>query len=206
MALLLQAVPARLAAPLRTLFFLPGAITASASVLLWLFLLDPQVSPFGPLWHVVGLHDRFAVLSTLGLAGVFALMALYSGAGGWVVVMQGALSSVPSDVIEAAAIDGCRAWQLAWRIKLPMIARSVVFMVVLSIANGLQLFVEPELLRLAGQALSRPDWSLNQLAYQYAFEQGDFGTAAALSVVPLHMMTRAPTHLEGDATSSRKFV
>ena len=185
LALLLQAVPDRAAGLLRGVFFLPGAVTASALVLLWLFLLDPTISPFGLLWQAFGWHDRFAVLSHLGLAGVFALMALYSGAGGWIVVMHGALSGVPGDVIEAAATDGCGMWQLAWRIKLPMIARSAVFMVVLSIANGLQLFVEPELLRLAGQSMSRPDWSLNQLAYQYAFALGDFGTAAALSLVLL---------------------
>ena len=58
-------------------------------------------------------------------------------------------------------------------------------MAVLSIANGLQLFVEPHLLGLAGPQLARNDWSLNQLAYQYAFSLGDFGVSAALSTITL---------------------
>ena len=58
-------------------------------------------------------------------------------------------------------------------------------MAVLSLANGLQLFVEPQLLGLAGPQLARNDWSLNQLAYQYAFALGDFGVSAALSTMIL---------------------
>lgn len=183
LSLMLDSIGRRAANWLRTVYFLPGAVTSSAIVVLWLFLLDPSVSPFQPLMHGVGWMTRVDVVATIGFAGVFAIMAYFSGSGGWIVVFGGALSSLPSEVMEAARIDGANRLQLALRIKLPMIWRSLVLMAILSFAGGLQLFVEPQLIGLAGSQLVQNDWSLNQMAFQYAFRMGDFGASAALSTM-----------------------
>lgn len=185
LASIIDVMPRRLGTTARTVFFLPGAVTSAAIVVLWLFILDPQVSPFRAVYDILGWENRFQVIDTLGLAGVFTLMAFFAYAGGWIVVLHGALTVLPGEVMEAARIDGCRPVTLALRIKIPMIWRSIALMAVLSIANGLQLFVEPQLLGLAGPQLARNDWSLNQLAYQYAFLMGDFGVSAALSTMIL---------------------
>lgn len=185
LASIIDVMPPRLGTTVRTVFFLPGAVTSAAIVVLWLFILDPQVSPFKAVFDLFGWENRFQVIDTLGLAGVFTLMAFFAYAGGWIVVLHGALTVLPGEVMEAARIDGCRPVKLALRIKIPMIWRSIALMAVLSIANGLQLFVEPQLLGLAGPQLARNDWSLNQLAYQYAFLMGDFGVSAALSTMIL---------------------
>ena len=50
---------------------------------------------------------------------------------------------------------------------------------------GLQIFVEPHLLSLAGGQFDKPDWSVTQLAFFYAFKWGDFGVAAAISTLSL---------------------
>ncbi|MDP1731608.1 MAG: sugar ABC transporter permease [Devosia sp.] len=183
LSLMLDSLGRRSATTLRTIFFLPGAVTSSAIVVLWLFVLDPSVSPFQSIFHLVGWDTRQNVISGLSFAGVFAIMAYFSASGGWIVVFGGALSSLPTEVMEAARIDGANRFQLATRIKLPMIWRSVVLMAILSFAAGLQLFVEPQLMSLAGQQFSQVDWSLNQLAFQYAFKMGDFGASAALSTL-----------------------
>ena len=183
LSLMLDTVGRRTATTLRTIYFLPGAVTTSAVVVLWLFLLDPGVSPFQSLLHAAGWTYSIDVISGIGLAGVFALMAFFSSSGGWIVVFGGALSSLPTEVMEAARIDGANRFQLATRIKLPMIWRSLVLMGILSFAAGLQLFVEPQLMALAGPQSAQNDWSLNQLAYQYAFRMGDFGASASLSTL-----------------------
>ena len=183
LSLMLDTVGRRTATTLRTIYFLPGAVTSSAVVVLWLFLLDPGVSPFQGLLHAAGWTYSIDVISGIGLAGVFALMAFFAGSGGWIVVFGGALSSLPTEVMEAARIDGANRFQLATRIKLPMIWRSLVLMGILSFAAGLQLFVEPQLMGLAGPQSAQNDWSLNQMAFQYAFRMGDFGASAALSTM-----------------------
>ena len=183
LSLMLDILPRRPATTLRTIFFLPGAVTSSAVVVLWLFLVDPLVSPFQSVFHLFGWGARQNVVDGLGLAGMFAVMAFFAHSGGWIVVMGGALSSLSSEVMEASRVDGANLWQQATQIKLPMIWRSIALMGILTLAGGLQLFVEPQLMGMAGPQYSREDWSLNQLAFQYAFSSGDFGVSAALSTM-----------------------
>jgi len=182
-SLLLDDIARRAATTLRTIVFLPGALISSALVVVWLFILDPLVSPFGPVLGLAGWTSLQTVVAGVGYATIFAVMAFFATSGGWVVVIGGALSSLPVEVKEAARVDGAKPWQLALRIKLPMIWRSIVLMAILSFAAGIQIFVEPQLMGLAGAQFTQSDWSLNQLAFQYAFRMGDFGASAALSTV-----------------------
>lgn len=181
LSLMLDVLSDRTATFLRTSFFLPGAITSSAIVILWLFLLDPAVSPYGTLFEAFGWETRRQVVSHFGYPLVFSLMAFLAYSGGWIVVIGGALKGISSEVIEAARVDGANQFQIATRVKLPMVWRSLALMAILSFANGIQMFVEPQLMSLAGSSYSRPDWSVNQLAFQYAFNLGDFGASAAMS-------------------------
>ena len=181
LSLMLDNIGKRTAGTLRTLYFLPGAVSSSALVVLWIFVLDPAVSPFQGIMHLFGWVSLADTVFTIGMPAVFMLMAFFTGAGGWIVVFGGALSGISTDVVEAARVDGANRAQLALRIKLPLIWRSVILMGILSFATGMQIFVEPQLMGMARGPFHIPDWSLNQMAYQYAFQMGDFGASAALS-------------------------
>jgi multiple sugar transport system permease protein len=63
-----------------------------------------------------------------------------------------------------------------------MIRQWIAYMTILAFAGGTQLFVEPQLLQTASLGRVDPTWSPNQLAYVFAFQQGDFNGAAAISV------------------------
>ncbi len=185
LALLLDTLSLRSAAIVRSVYFIPGAIASSAAVVLWLFLLDPIVSPFGWLYELVGWENRQSTINGMGEVWIFALMGFLGNSGGWIVVLGGALSGLSREVIEAARIDGANAWQMATRIKIPMISKTITLMAIMTLAVGLQVFVEPQLLSLAGGQFDKPDWSVTQLAFFYAFRFGDFGIAAAISTLSL---------------------
>lgn len=182
MALLLHGGVRRVVPFFRFLFYLPGALAGSASVLVWAFMLDPDISP----WHfVLSLFHFSSMPQTLApghLPAIFAVIAFWTGAGGWIVVMNGALNNISDEVIDSAKIDGANSWQLAIRIKLPLIKRWVVFMLILAFAAGTQLFVEPQLLGAASLGMVSPTWSPNQLAYYFATQNGNFNYAASISV------------------------
>lgn len=171
-----------LSALLRFLYYIPGALAGVASVLVWLFMLDPDVSPVSRLLDALGLHSFAAVLAPGNLPVIFVLIAFWTGAGGWMVVMYGALNNIPDEVLEAARMDGAGHWRTAWHIQIPMIRQWIAYMTILAFAGGTQLFVEPQLLQTASLGRVSPTWSPNQLAYVYAFQQGDFNGAAAISV------------------------
>jgi multiple sugar transport system permease protein len=183
LALLLHRLPARgMSRGLRLLYYIPGALAGAASVLVWLFMLDPTVSPVSFLLRDLG-YDTFpAVIAPGHLAILFALIAFWTGAGGWIVVMYGALNTIAPEVMEAARIDGAGTWQIARRIQIPLLRKWIVYMVILAFATGTQLFVEPQLISEASLGVAGRDWSLNQLSYDFAFQNNDVNTAAAISV------------------------
>jgi multiple sugar transport system permease protein len=186
LALVVHAIRVRwLSRTLRLVFYLPGALAGASSVLLWLFVLDPTASPVGGLLRLLGMSSFIQVIVPAHLPPIFAIIAFWTGAGGWVVIMYGALNSISPALIEAARIDGANHVQIAWRIQLPILRKWISYMGIMSLAAGTQLFVEPQLLSQASNAVVPNDYSLNQLAYQYAFQQNDFNGAAAISLLLL---------------------
>ena len=183
LALLLHGRANRVSTGFRFLFYLPGALAGAASVLVWLFMLDPAVSPFSFLEHdVFGVQLFVQSIAPGKLPFVFAMIAFWTGAGGWIVVMYGALNTIPYELDEAARIDGAGPFTIALRLKLPLIRKWIAYMAILSLAIGTQLFVEPQLVDEASLGLVPDTWSSNQFAYQLAFRYGDFNAAAAVSV------------------------
>lgn len=186
LALMVHAIGVRsVSATLRFVYYLPGALAGASSVLLWLFVLDPTASPVSGLLSAMGFDSFVQVIQPGNLPAIFAIIAFWTGAGGWIIIMYGALNNISTEVIEAARIDGANAVQIALRIQLPMLRKWVAYMGVMSLASGTQLFVEPQLLSQASNAVVPNDYSLNQLAYQYAFQQNDFNGAAAISLILL---------------------
>jgi multiple sugar transport system permease protein len=182
LALLVHTLARRVSSAFRFVFYLPGAMAGAASVVVWLFMLDPHTSPWAFVLHAFHFRLLANTVAPGNLPVIFAIMAFFTGAGGWIVIMYGALNNIPQELIEAAEIDGSNAFQTALRIKLPLIRKWIVYMLVLSFAAGSQLFVEPQILGVATVGEVSPQWSPNQLAYYLAFQLDRFNDAAAISV------------------------
>lgn len=185
LSLLLHTNPGKLSTSLRTLYFVAGAVTGPALVLLSIFMFDPQISPFRPLLHTLGFEVFNDVLFRENLPVVFALMHFFSIAGGWIAIFFGGLQGISAEVLEAATVDGCNAWQKAIYIKMPLIKSYIFYMAILVFAGSVQLFAEPQLIGSAVVDGSIGIWSPNQLNYEFAFGLGNFGASAALSLVLL---------------------
>ena len=183
LALVLHQLPVRrLSGLVRFLYYIPGALAGAASVLVWLFMLDPTVSPASSFLRLLGYSTFGNVIAPGHLAILFAMIAFWTGAGGWIVVMYGALNNIPHDIMEAARIDGAGAWRIARYIQIPMLRKWIVYMVILAFATGAQLFVEPQLVSEASLGVAGRDYSPNQLAYDFAFQNNNVNAAAAISV------------------------
>jgi multiple sugar transport system permease protein len=185
MSLLLDTVQGRWNVPLRLAYIVPASLTGATAVLVWYFLLEPTLSPYKDVLHALGITQGGQIWRAPNLAWIFALMAFFTGAGNWIVVQYGSLQSISDDILEAARIDGANAWQIGWRIKLPLIQKYVVYMGILVFAAGLQVFVEPQLISSSVYPGLASNWSLNQLSYSFAFQSNNLGGAAALSLMLL---------------------
>lgn len=186
LALLVHGLASRgLSTGLRFVYYIPGALAGASSVMLWLFVLDPTVSPVSWVLHALGMETFVQTVSPANLPVVFAIIAFWTGAGGWIVVLYGALNNVPGEVMEAARIDGAGRLRTAMSIQLPMMRKWISYMAVMSLAAGTQLFVEPRILSQASKGVVPVDYSLNQLAYLYAFKQTDHNGSAAIAILLL---------------------
>ncbi len=186
-ALLLHVRNGWFASSMRTLYFVPGALAGPASVLLALFMTDPQVSPFRGIFLAFHWDQIIDVIQPSHLPMLFTLLGFSVGAGGWIAILYGGLKGISVDMLEAASIDGANAWQTALFIKLPMISRYVIYLAILTFALNIQLFTEPQLIASSfsfyGVGTISPTWSPNQLSYYFAFNLGNFGEAAAVSLL-----------------------
>lgn len=183
LALLLHGRANRVSATYRFLFYIPGALAGAAAVVIWLFMLDPTVSPGAFLLRdLLGAQIFAQSIAPGNLPYIFAMIAFWTGAGAWIVIMYGALNTIPPDLEEAARIDGAGPFTIAFRLKLPLIRKWIAYMLILSFATGTQLFVEPQIVQHASFGLVPDTWSANQLAYQLAFRYADFNGAAAIAV------------------------
>ncbi|WP_235504796.1 MULTISPECIES: carbohydrate ABC transporter permease [Micrococcaceae] len=180
-ALLLDSRRTRAGSFSRTAIFLPYAVPAVISSLLWGFLYLPGVSPF----HFVADKLGIALPSLLNpdlIIFAIANIALWGGVGFNMIVMYTSLKAVPQEIYEAAKLDGASEIQTALRIKIPIIAPSVVMTALFSMIATLQVFAEPTTLRPLANSLST-SWSPLMLVYRDAFTRNDVYSAAATSIV-----------------------
>jgi len=187
LALIVHAVRVRwLSSATRFLFFIPGAFAGAASVMLWLFLLNPSVSPVSFVLKWFGYTNFVQAIDLNNLPLIFTVIAFWTGAGAWIIIMYAALHNISNEIMEAARCDGASAIKTAWYIQLPLIRKWIAYMVVISVAVGTQLFAEPKILAQASRNQIPKHYSLNQLAYVTAFgPQADFNSSAAISMMLL---------------------
>lgn len=164
-SLLLDAIRIRGNAVIRLILLLPGLVSGGIAVLIWTSLTKNHI-----MWNNHNIHWLIGGL------------AFSSGIGSWIVIQYGSLKSISPEVLEAAKVDGCNKLQIAVRIKIPMIGRYIGYMTILLLTGAIQIFNEPAQLVSSGLT---SDWSISQVAYNYAFRTGDFagGTALALDML-----------------------
>jgi multiple sugar transport system permease protein len=182
LALMLHGRLRRASTVARFVCYLPGALAGVASALVWMFMLDPSVSPVSWLLRDLGYSSFTSVIAPQRLPLVFAVMAFWTGAGGWIVVMYGALNTIPGDLIEAARMDGASAVKIAWFVQIPLLRKWIAYMLILAFATGTQLPILWLLLApsktdaqlVSGAPLSFGSWHDVRLAWDHvsAFEGG----------------------------------
>jgi multiple sugar transport system permease protein len=180
-ALLLDARRVRLQRFSRLAIFLPYAVPTVIASLLWGFMYLPAVSPFPPLLARLGLTMPNLFTTHVALLSV-ANIGVWGGTGFNMIVLYTSLRSVPSELYEAARIDGASQTQIALRIKIPMIAPALVLTGVFSVIATLQVFNEPQTLAPLTNTIS-PDWMPLMRVYDLAFNDNDSYGAAALSMI-----------------------
>ncbi len=183
-ALALDAVP-RGKVLFRTLFYLPVVTSWVVVSLLFVYLFESSeaglVNYF--LMHIVHIiSEPIPWLREPGPAMVAIMtLGIWKGVGWSAVIFLAALQGISAELHEAAMIDGANGWQRFWRITVPMLRPTLVFVLVLLVIGGFNVFI-PVYLMTGGNPLHRTETILTYM-YNQAFNFLEFGYGAALSYI-----------------------
>jgi multiple sugar transport system permease protein len=161
-------------------FFLPYAIPSVVSALLWGYLYSANLGPFVQLAGIFHLPAP-AFLSVSGMLPSIGNIVTWQYTGYNMIIMYAALQAVPSELYEAARVDGATGWGVALRIKIPLIAPAIILTCVFSIIGSLQLFNEPQIMSTLAPNVIQDHYTPNLYAYTLAFTNQQYNYSAAIS-------------------------
>jgi multiple sugar transport system permease protein len=171
---------------LRTAFFLPGVVGFATASLLFLGLLSNEIGPINPLLTKLGLlSDPISWVSGspgTALASTVALV-IWRFAGFNMLILLTGLQTIPTEVYEAARIDGASTWQTFRRITLPLMRQTISLVLIMMITGSLLAFDQFFVMTRGGPDNSTT--SVVMVIVREAFTRFDLGAAAAISVVML---------------------
>ena len=165
----------------RTAVFVPVVVSTIATVIIFLWVFDPNFGLANWLLGKVGLGPFAFFTSSNGALYSIVAMTVWGWIGFNVIVYLAALQGIPRELVEAAEIDGAGNWGIFRNVTLPLLGPVTLFLVVWSSINALQLFDEVYLATNGGPGTATyvPVFYL----YKLAFQQGIAGYAAAIAYV-----------------------
>jgi multiple sugar transport system permease protein len=180
MALILDAFTTRLARFARLVIFLPYAVPAVIGAVMWGFLYSPSFGPLQSIFGSVGLSAP-VIFSPHGIFGGLINIVTWQWAGYYMIILYAALQGIDPSLYEAARVDGASSWQVAFRIKVPLIANALILVLVFALIGTLQFFTEPQVIRPLANGAVTTSLTPNIYAYNVAFAFAQFNYASALS-------------------------
>ncbi len=124
----------------RTAIFVPFVASAASTGILSTYLFSPQFGLVNNVLRVLHLPQQGWLDDPHQAMLVIAIMSLWGSAAFTTVIYLAALQDVPTDLIEAARIDGANRWQTFWRIVWPQLAPVTVFVGIWQTIQAIQLF------------------------------------------------------------------
>jgi multiple sugar transport system permease protein len=179
-ALALDSGMVRLAKFVRLGIYVPYAVPAVVATLMWGYLYGPDFGPFAQASTMLGvpkipfLSPDFVLLSIVNVVN-------WEFVGYNMIIIYAALRSIPSELYEAARVDGASEKRIAWSIKIPAVRPALILTIIFSVIGSFQLFNEPNLLRILAPNAISSSYTPNLYAYSLAFVNQEANYAAAIA-------------------------
>jgi len=161
----------------RAAYYFPSIASSAAITAIAIYILNAD----GLLNAVLGTNQAWFGDSDTALESIMALNA-WTTSGTIMLFYLAALQAIPTDVYEAAAIDGAGTWRTFWKITFPLLKPGHFFVAVLSVIGCLKVFDQAFIV---SGGLGGPNYStLTAVLYLYqtAIQDVDFGYAAAIGL------------------------
>ncbi|ACV28291.1 sn-glycerol-3-phosphate transport system permease protein ugpA [Anaerococcus prevotii] len=164
----------------RAWFFFPAVLSG-----LTVSLIFKQIFNYGLPAIGESLNIEFLKTSLLGTTygSIFAaiFVMLWQGVAMPIIIFLSGLQTIPTEIKEAAAIDGATSRQTFWSIELPYLLPSISMVFIMALKAGLTAF--DQIFALTGGGPSNSTTSIGLLVYNYAFKSNQYGYANAIALI-----------------------
>ena len=175
---LVQKIPA--ANVMRSMFFIPYIMSMTIVGFIWKFIFSQG---FAALFEKT--HLGFLTLSWLGDSHLafyaVAFVGIWQALGFYIVLYIAGLQAVPTDVLEAAEVDGATSWKKFFKVTLPLLGPSITTCVFMSLTNAVKVF--DIILALTKGGPGGSTYSVTLDIYREAFQNNNYGLGSAKALV-----------------------
>jgi len=180
-AVLLNSKVVRLKALFRLGFFAPVVATVVAVAVVWRYVYHPRFGLFNFVIGFLGISSRDWLSDPIWAMPAIILFAVWKNFGYTMMIFLAGLQAIPETLYEAAKIDGANHWQQFWKITVPMLAPTTLFVTVITLIGYFQVFAEPYIMT-GGGPLNRT-LSVVLLMYREGFRYWKMGYAASIAFI-----------------------
>lgn len=163
-------------------FFYPTILPLVSAATIWMFFFTPDYGLFNSTLRLLGYSgpENWTGNPDLALLAIMIVM-VWKNAGFYMIFYLAGLQSLPTDVFEAAAIDGANWWQMLWDIAFPLLRRTTLFITTIAFIGAFREVDHIFVLTKGGP--SRASTVLLYHLWQVRFENQDVGQAATITVI-----------------------
>ncbi|MFJ6418452.1 carbohydrate ABC transporter permease [Paeniglutamicibacter sp. NPDC091659] len=166
----------------RISIFLPYAVPAVVATLMWGFIYGPRFGLVGNLNEFLGWSIPDPLSSSWILVAI-GNITTWEFTGYNMLIFYAALKTIPSDLYEAASLDGAGALSVIRNIKIPSIRGAIGIATIFSVIGSFQLFNEPNILKALAPNSISSYFTPNMYAYNLSFAGQQFNYAAAIAMI-----------------------
>jgi multiple sugar transport system permease protein len=179
-ALILDSAVIRRVTIFRLSFFLPFAVPSVVAALMWGFFYGQAFGPIAQIFTALKLEPP-VFLTAKTILPAIANISIWQYTGYNMLILFAALKAIPSELYEAAIVDGANGLQLAWYIRIPLIRPAIILTIIFSVIGTLQLFNEPNVLTAVAPSIINLHFTPNIYLYNLAFRNSQFDYSAAMA-------------------------
>jgi multiple sugar transport system permease protein len=180
-AVMLNSKLVRFKSILRAGYFAPVVATLVAVSVVWKYIYDPHFGLLNYALSFFGVSPHDWLSNPLWAMPAIIVFAVWKNFGYTMLIFLAGLQTIPETLYEAAEIDGAGPMQRFWKITVPMLAPTTLFVTVVTLIGYLQLFAEPYIMTDGGPVDST--LSIVLLMYRQGFRYWQMGYAASLAFV-----------------------
>ncbi|MCZ7545634.1 MAG: sugar ABC transporter permease [Anaerolineae bacterium] len=167
----------------KSAYYLPSVVSTAILSLVWLWIYNPFYGILNFFLSLFGIEPvNWLTNPQIALFSVI-LMSIIGGVGVSVVFLTAAMGAIPTELYDAAKIDGAGEWQRFWSVTVPLLRPTLLYLFVVGFIGNFQVFEQIYIMTQGGPGYPGATETVGYLIYSSAFTSLNLGLAAAQSVV-----------------------